>query len=185
MDTIDALKARRLQAGLSQQAVAFRMGTTQSALSRAEHGGNPTQDFLQRYDDALSCLTTKSGIALNTGISAKSGLTVKSSGIVDIATVKLIAGAIAKKYGLAQVYLYGSFARGEADDDSDIDLLYVSRGASRFGMDDLARLKSELERSFGREVSLTSLVSLRRHAQRSRASRRFYEHIQRDMVRVV
>lgn len=191
MDTIDALKARRLQAGLSQQAVASRMGTTQSALSRAEHGGNPTQDFLQRYDDALSCLTTKSGIALNTGISAKSGLTttsgltVKSCSIVDITTVKLIAGAIAKKYGLAQVYLYGSFARGEADDDSDIDLLYVSREASRFGMDDLARLKGELERSFGREVSLTSLVSLRRHAQRSRASRRFYEHIQRDMVRVV
>ena len=179
MDTIDALKARRLEAGLSQQTVASRMGTTQSALSRAEHGGNPTQDFLQRYDEALSCLTTTSDLTV------ASSITMKSSSIVDIATVKLITGAIAKKYGLAQVYLYGSFARGEADDDSDIDLLYVSRGASRFGMDDLARLKGELERSFGREVSLTSLASLRRHAQRSRASRRFYEHIQRDMVRVV
>ena len=179
MDTIDALKARRLEAGLSQQTVASRMGTTQSALSRAEHGGNPTQDFLQRYDEALSGLTTTSDLT------AASSITMKSGSTVDITTLKLIAGAIAKKYGLAQVYLYGSFARGEADDDSDIDLLYVSRGASRFGMDDLARLKSELERSFGREVSLTSLVSLRRHAQRSRASRRFYEHIQRDMVRVV
>lgn len=173
MDTIDALKARRLEAGLSQQAVASRMGTTQSALSRAEHGGNPTQDFLQRYDDALSDLT------------ATSSITVKSGSTVDITTVKLVTGAIAKKYGLAQVYLYGSFARGEADDDSDIDLLYVSREASRSGMGDLARLKNELERSFGREVSLTSLASLRRHAQRSRASRRFYEHIQRDMVRMV
>ncbi|MGN0108835.1 MAG: helix-turn-helix domain-containing protein [Bifidobacterium sp.] len=173
MDTINALKARRLEAGLSQQAVASRMGTTQSALSRAEHGGNPTQDFLQRYDDALSDLT------------ATSSITVKSGSTVDITTVKLVTGAIAAKYGLAQVYLYGSFARGEADDDSDIDLLYVSREASQSGMGDLARLKGELERSFGREVSLTSLVSLRRHAQRSRASRRFYEHIQRDMVRVV
>ncbi|MEJ5921193.1 nucleotidyltransferase domain-containing protein [Bifidobacterium thermophilum] len=173
MDTIDALKARRLETGLSQQTVASRMGTTQSALSRAEHGGNPTQDFLQRYDEALSDLT------------ATSSITVKSGSTVDTATLKLITGAIAKKYGLAQVYLYGSFARGEADDDSDIDLLYVLREASRFGMGDLARLKNELERSFGREVSLTSLASLRRHAQRSRASRRFYEHIQRDMVRVV
>lgn len=179
MDTIDALKARRLEAGLSQQTVASRMGTTQSALSRAEHGGNPTQDFLQRYDEALSGLTTTSDLT------ATSSITMKSSSIVDIATVKLIAGAIAKKYGLAQVYLYGSFARGEADDDSDIDLLYVSREASQSGMGDLAQLKNELERSFGREVSLTSLASLRRHAQRSRASRRFYEHIQRDMVRVV
>ncbi|MGO5434041.1 nucleotidyltransferase domain-containing protein [Bifidobacterium thermophilum] len=179
MDTIDALKARRLEAGLSQQTVASRMGTTQSALSRAEHGGNPTQDFLQRYDEALSGLTTTSDLT------ATSSITMKSGSTVDITTLKLITGAIAKKYGLAQVYLYGSFARGEADDDSDIDLLYVSREASQSGMDDLARLKSELERSFGREVSLTSLASLRRHAQRSRASRRFYEHIQRDMVRVV
>ena len=179
MDTIDALKARRLEAGLSQQTVASRMGTTQSALSRAEHGGNPTQDFLQRYDEALSGLTTTSDLT------AASSITMKSGSTVDITTLKLIAGAIAKTYGLAQVYLYGSFARGEADDDSDIDLLYVSREASQSGMGDLAQLKNELERSFGREVSLTSLASLRRHAQRSRASRRVYEHIQRDMVRVV
>lgn len=179
MDTIDALKARRLEAGLSQQTVASRMGTTQSALSRAEHGGNPTQDFLQRYDEALS------GLTMTSDLTAASSITMKSVSTVDITTLKLITGAIAKKYGLAQVYLYGSFARGEADDDSDIDLLYVSREASQSGMGDFVQLKNELERSFGREVSLTSLASLRRHAQRSRASRRFYEHIQRDMVRVV
>ena len=53
MAMIDDLKQERIRRGLSQAAVAHAMGTTQSALSRAEHGGNPTQDFLQRYQEAL------------------------------------------------------------------------------------------------------------------------------------
>nr|WP_285017259.1 nucleotidyltransferase domain-containing protein [Lactococcus garvieae] len=32
---------------------------------------------------------------------------------------------IAKNYNLKEVYLFGSYARGEAREDSDIDLLYV------------------------------------------------------------
>ena len=42
-------------------------------------------------------------------------------------------------------------------------------------------LQAEVGRAFGQEVSLTSLDSLQRRAQTSRASRRFYEHIQPDM----
>lgn len=57
MSMIEELKQRRLQLKLSQDQVAATMGTTQSALSRAERGGNPTQDFLQRYDDALRSLS--------------------------------------------------------------------------------------------------------------------------------
>lgn len=30
---------------------------------------------------------------------------------------------IAEKYGLRSVYLFGSYARGDADEDSDVDLL--------------------------------------------------------------
>lgn len=30
---------------------------------------------------------------------------------------------VAKEYGLRQVYLFGSYARGDADEDSDVDLL--------------------------------------------------------------
>ncbi|MEF2560976.1 MAG: nucleotidyltransferase domain-containing protein, partial [Eggerthellaceae bacterium] len=81
-------------------------------------------------------------------------------------------------------YVYGSVARGEATDDSDVDLLYRTEPGSPLNMMQRKALQAELERAFGREVSLTSLDSLQRRAQTSRASRRFYEHIQPDMVRV-
>ena len=37
---------------------------------------------------------------------------------------------VAQKYGLKAVYLFGSYARGDADKDSDIDLR-IDKGAIR------------------------------------------------------
>lgn len=168
MSMIEELRRQRLELGLSQNQVAAMMDTTQSALSRAERGGNPTQDFLQRYDDALRSHAKKTD----------------STGIVGITTIKLIVGSIARQYGLSEVYVYGSVARGEANDDSDVDLLYRTEPGAHLNIMRREALQGELEHAFGRNVSLTSLDSLQRRARTSRASRRFYEHIRPDMVRV-
>ena len=188
MRMIEELKQRRIQLKLSQNQVAATMGTTQSALSRAERGGNPTQDFLQRYDDALRSLADNSvGIgdpSGNDSTSAEAHSGDARNSAVEIATIRFIIGKIARKYGLSEVYVYGSTARGEADADSDIDLLYRSEAGSHLNMMRREALQRELEDAFRREVSLTSLDSLRHNAQRSRASRRFYQHIQPDMIRV-
>jgi DNA-binding XRE family transcriptional regulator len=47
----------RLRAGLTQQAVAERMGTTKSAVSRLESAGphSPSLSTLRRYAEALGC----------------------------------------------------------------------------------------------------------------------------------
>ena len=195
MSMIEELKQRRLQLKLSQDQVAATMGTTQSALSRAERGGNPTQDFLQRYDDALRSLSASGtggtgGPSGNGSKGSNGNMSVETrsedarNSTVEIATIRFIIGKIARKYGLSEVYVYGSTARGEADADSDIDLLYRSAAGSRLNMMRRESLQRELEDAFRREVSLTSLDSLQHNAQRSRASRRFYQHIQPDMIRV-
>lgn len=197
MSMIEELKQRRLQLKLSQDQVAATMGTTQSALSRAERGGNPTQDFLQRYDDALRSLAASGTGGTggpsgndnngNTSVEVRSDSTSNGNArnsTMEIATIRFIIGKIARKYGLSEVYVYGSAARGEADADSDIDLLYRSAAGSRLNMMRREALQRELEDAFRREVSLTSLDSLQHNAQRSRASRRFYQHIQPDMIRV-
>ena len=195
MSMIEELKQQRLQLKLSQDQVAATMGTTQSALSRAERGGNPTQDFLQRYDDALRSLSASgsggTGDPSGNGSKGSNGnMSVETrsedarSSTVEIATIRFTIGKIARKYGLSEVYVYGSAARGEANADSDIDLLYRSAAGSRLNMMRREALQRELEDAFRREVSLTSLDSLQHNAQRSRASRRFYQHIQPDMIRV-
>ena len=196
MSIIEELRQQRSRLGLSQTQVAVTMGTTQSALSRAERGGNPTQDFLQRYSDALQALASATdGAAKNSTDTTNADTTNAdttdktdnhrtNASMVEIATMKFIIGSIARKYGLSEVYVYGSTARGDADADSDIDLLYRAESGNHLSMMRREALQHELEGAFNRAVSLTSLDSLQRNAQRSRASRRFYLHIQPDMIRV-
>ena len=197
MSIIEELRQQRSRLGLSQTHVAATMGTTQSALSRAERGGNPTQDFLQRYSDALQALasatdgaaknstdTTNTDTTNATAATDKTDNHRTNASMVEIATMKFIIGSIVRKYGLSEVYVYGSTARGDADADSDIDLLYRAESGNHLSMMRREALQHELEGAFNRAVSLTSLDSLQRNAQRSRASRRFYLHIQPDMIRV-
>jgi predicted nucleotidyltransferase len=41
-------------------------------------------------------------------------------------TIKEIIGLIAEEYGPEKIILFGSYARGTADSDSDLDLLVIS-----------------------------------------------------------
>lgn len=76
-----------------------------------------------------------------------------------ILTIKEITekvAPIAKKYHLKEVYLFGSYARGEAREDSDIDLLYTKFDNS-MSLTTKYMLLNELEDSLGKEVDLVSL----------------------------
>ena len=165
MTYIDELKDERISRGISQKAIAEAMGTTQSAVSRAEHEGNPRQDFLMRYRNALREIGA-------------------SESVLELATIRMVVSKVAQQYGMGEMYLYGSMARGDATPDSDIDLMYRYKKDVRGRLPDVAGMKAELERMLGREVSLLSLDSLEKRALASRASRRFYECAKADMVRV-
>ncbi|WP_420442976.1 nucleotidyltransferase family protein [Candidatus Poriferisodalis sp.] len=62
--------------------------------------------------------------------------------------------ATARKYGISDIRIFGSVARGEARPDSDIDIL-VSTGRGT-GLFDLARLRMELEQLLEAPVHLAT-----------------------------
>jgi len=65
---------------------------------------------------------------------------------------------IAKKYGALKVSLFGSYARGDAQESSDIDVLVeLESGRSLF---DLIRLERELKETLGLEVDVFTPNSL-------------------------
>ncbi|GAB7391685.1 nucleotidyltransferase family protein [Lactococcus garvieae] len=76
--------------------------------------------------------------------------------ILTIEKKKKKVAPIAKKYNLKEVYLFGSYARGEAREDSDIDLLYVKFDNS-MSLTTKYMLLDELEDSLGKKVDLVSL----------------------------
>lgn len=66
---------------------------------------------------------------------------------------------LCQRYGVRRLLLFGSFARGEADEESDVDLLVEFFPGRTPGLG-FARLQEELTRIFGRRVDLHTLGSL-------------------------
>lgn len=65
------------------------------------------------------------------------------------------------RYGVVELSVFGSAARGEARPDSDLDLLYVLAPGAHLGFS-LNRLEDELASLFDRRVELVSKASLHR-----------------------
>ena len=68
-----------------------------------------------------------------------------------------IVSPIAARYGAERVFLFGSFARGDMKDGSDIDLR-IDKGKIRGTQ--IAGLLLELEQALGRDVDLIPTTSL-------------------------
>ena len=75
-----------------------------------------------------------------------------------IEEIRAIVKPIARKYGVARVYLFGSYARGEITENSDVDLR-VDKGSLK-GMFALCGLYTEIEEALQIKVDLLTTGSL-------------------------
>ena len=67
---------------------------------------------------------------------------------------------VAAGYGIRNVRVFGSAARGDARADSDVDLL-VDFDAERHGLGPLAGFRAEVRDLIGRDVDVATLALLR------------------------
>lgn len=67
--------------------------------------------------------------------------------------------SVCERYGVARLEVFGSFIRGTADADSDIDLLYTLAPEVRLGWE-IEDLSEELSSILGRVVDLVSTRAL-------------------------
>ena len=78
--------------------------------------------------------------------------------VYSINEIKKIVNPIAKSYGVDRVFLFGSYARGEATPDSDLDFR-VDRGKLR-GLLALGGMYSDLQEKFDKKLDLLTTASL-------------------------
>ena len=80
----------------------------------------------------------------------------------DVYTIEEITRRVvpvAKKYKLAAVYLFGSYARGDATPESDVDLLIDLTGSVIRGLN-FVSLCDELEESLELKIDIVTMESL-------------------------
>jgi hypothetical protein len=106
-------------------------------------------------------------------LNAKRGIAFMSNRVYSIDEIKHIVTPIATKYDVERVFLFGSYARGEADSSSDIDFV-IDKGRLR-GIK-FAGMLGDLQEHFDKRVDLLTLSSLTDNIINKR--------IERDMVMV-
>jgi hypothetical protein len=77
---------------------------------------------------------------------------------ITIDEIKSIIKPIARKYGVKSIYLFGSYARGEDTENSDIDLR-VEKGSLK-GMFAFCGLYTEISEALQTEVDILTTGSL-------------------------
>lgn len=138
-----------------------------------------SDDALRRLDEAVERQATADRAEGKTGRSVASRSSVLQSLIetgldknepLDRAIISYYVVSLAEEYGAKKVSLFGSYARGDARADSDIDLL-LEKGEIR-GMRVLD-FQDALAQKLGRPVDVVTTAG---------ASERFLEKIRKDEV---
>lgn len=75
-----------------------------------------------------------------------------SDNVFTISKIKEIVKPIAMKYNVEEIYLFGSYARGEATEDSDLD--FIVFGGKNFKLTMIFALAEELREAFQKEVDV-------------------------------
>ncbi len=150
------LRDARRRAGLSQAELGRRAGVTQSVVSAYESGARqPSVPMLAR-------LVAATGLELDVRLceAAKTG---PASGVLGqrVRRHRVEMQKVLARYGLSNVRVFGSVARGEEVSESDVDLLVdVPAGV---GFVTLGRCQAELERLLGVRVDLVPAGDLKAH----------------------
>lgn len=85
--------------------------------------------------------------------------------IYTVEQIRQIAEPIAKKYGIPQLFLFGSYARNEAREDSDIDFLVDTTGTELTSLLKLGALYCDLEEAFGKAIDLITVRAMMQEPQ--------------------
>ena len=73
-----------------------------------------------------------------------------------LASIRAKKMYLSQRFGVVRVGLFGSAARNETGEQSDIDVYYESE-SKEFTLSDVLEMEAELEKSLGRKVDLVNL----------------------------
>ena len=73
---------------------------------------------------------------------------------------------MAQRFGVVKIGLFGSYARGEADEDSDIDIA-IEMAADQKNLHNFLAFKRHLEETFSKKVDIGIESSLKSEARKT------------------
>ena len=98
-----------------------------------------------------------------------------NSKVFTITDIKALVKPIAEKYNVDEIYLFGSYARDEADQNSDLDFLVF--GGQNFKLTMIFSLAEELRAILNKKVDVFEINEINQDSE-------FYKTIMKERLRV-
>ena len=95
--------------------------------------------------------------------------------IISMDNITTLVKPLAEKYHVKEIYLFGSYARGEADGDSDLDFLVF--GGEGFKLTNILALGEELREVLKKKVDVFEIREINQDSE-------FFKTIMREKVLV-
>ncbi|MBE6099305.1 MAG: nucleotidyltransferase domain-containing protein [Anaerovibrio sp.] len=93
--------------------------------------------------------------------------------VVTLENITYLVKPLAEKYQVKEIYLFGSYARGEADESSDMDFLVI--GGEGFKLTQIFALGEELRATFNKKVDVFEINEINQDSE-------FYKTVMREKV---
>lgn len=95
--------------------------------------------------------------------------------IFTIKDIEDLVRPIAEKYKVKEIYLFGSYARGEADESSDLDFLML--GGENFKLTRIFSLAEDLRKALNKDVDVFEINEINKDSD-------FYNVIMKERLLV-
>ncbi|MCL6610907.1 MAG: nucleotidyltransferase family protein [Peptococcaceae bacterium] len=82
---------------------------------------------------------------------------------MDLEMIKEIAVPILRRHGVAKASVFGSYAKGDYDKNSDVDILIEYAPGVRKSLFTRIKIKNELKRALQKDVDVVTEASLSQH----------------------
>ncbi|HYX38453.1 MAG TPA: nucleotidyltransferase domain-containing protein [Oligoflexus sp.] len=141
------IKEKRIESGLTQKAMGELAGVSLKAIRQVEQGEEDhvnvgsLKRILAYFALALSTVE-------NTSISLPRNRIIPRDELFE--KLRSIRTAISKPYGIQRMRLFGSYARGEAREDSDVDILLTPSHSLTFK--EIVRIEKIFEEVLGNKT---------------------------------
>lgn len=103
--------------------------------------------------------------------------------IYTIDEIKERAFPVIQKYSIPAMYLFGSYARGEATEESDLDFLVDTTGTELTSLLALGALYCDLEEVFQKSIDLITVGSVMQNVV-TESERNFRDTVIRERVKL-
>ena len=103
--------------------------------------------------------------------------------IYTIDEIKKRVFPVIQKYNIPAMYLFGSYARGEATEESDLDFLVDTTGTNLTSLLSLGALYCDLEEVFQKSIDLITVRSVMQNVE-TESERSFRDTVIRERVKL-